>query len=954
MSASWPGDGDIVVAVAAGARALTSVECLLRDIGPSPHVVVILVFHPDAPEGATALAGSNLRPVVDGAEVLPGAPYQARSGEDVAVREGHFVVTPRPIAGDSVARPIDHCLRSLALEYAERSAVIVLAGAGQDAAEGAVAIHSAGGLVLTEDLRWAPTGVVCRALELDAMWPTLTQWFFREPAGDAITVLSRVSPVVERELGVDLSAYKPAPLLRRLEYRRLATGQDTFESYAALLSDSPSERLAIARGLLPGVTEFFRDPEVFEALRQGMPDILGAALARGEKTVRCWVPACSTGEEAYSIAMLMDEEIQRDAVPAQVRIFATDVNERALEVGVRGVYPKGAVASVPERLRERYLVPCEDGYEVLPRLRESITFARHDLLRDLPFTKIDLVSCRNMLIYLQQDAQRRALAVFDFALRRGGHLLLGKGELPKADHARLVPIDEGHRFYRVHPMDAADPSPMAGLEVAAIQPVGDRAGKRGGTATVPSGPVEVRALESLLHWVGAPVLVVDDRLALAFAFGTAADLLHVPAGRAVWTIQDLLPPSIALAVTSIVSRAQRDREELVLPSLAFEHRGAAYSADVRAVPLHRGEAPPVAIVFEGMGPAGSRQAARTVELHDAVADRVRALEEELAGVRDRLRDTVAELQASHEELRATNGRLLVSNEDLLRTNEELQALNQELHAVNAELQGKVDELSDLSDDLDNLLQNTETGTLFLDPERKVRRFNEPIRDVIALRNQDIGRPIGEIPTRMVRVDLDDDTKRVMLTLAGIEREVVLDDGRTHVLRIYPFRTRSGAIDGVVLGMTDISSLAEANRRLQVYSRVAEQSPALHVFTDALGHIEYANPAYAAATGWRVDELRGTNLRHHLQAGDEATEGIRNALDTGRPWAGSVALRTATGTPIAVRGTVYALREHSDVVNVVLTGEIVGGGEYSNRDAGTLGAELNRRAQNLIGERSKST
>ena len=920
------GDDDIrpshVIGIGASAGGLESLE---RFFGAFPYDtgMAVVVLQHLAADHKTLMAGllekHTQMPVVvaaDGTLVEPDHVYLLPPSHNLEIRDGRLVLTERMDAlGNRPNCPIDQFFRSLALDCGERSVGIVLSGTGSDGSHGLVSINAAGGLALAEDPETAKfasmpraaiqAGVVAEWTPAAELPEALLRHVGRLEQASEIPHhgLERIVTHVSRHVGVDFHAYKRATVGRRVDRRRAVTGSETINAYGDVLEQSPDECDRLAQDLLVGVTAFFRDPEVYAALESVLPDIVAHAAARSDTVVRAWVPGCSTGEEAYSLAMVLWEAIESSGVAVDLKIFATDVNTDALAVAGRGYYPLSIRANVSaERLR-RFFTAEPEGYLARPFLREQIVFARHDILRDPPFTRLDLISCRNLLIYLDATAQRRVGQVFRFGLNPGGYLLLGQSESVSAG-AAFVTVNDRARLYSM-----AKPARMQ-HDVAPAMPSLKR------PPDPPSSPPErvpKRSLEGgswllerTLEHLGAPILVLNENADLAYAFGDIAQALRVPAGRAGWKAMDLLPAESAAVVSAAIARAKHLRQPVSVDDFSLESDGGHYRGSLRAIPLkHRGtDAEAVALFFDA---PWEPSAASPISIDEAMRNRVQQLESELSRHQLQLQRAQEELETSTEELQATNEELVSSNEELQSTNEELQSVNEELHTVNAELQFKVEELSQLSTDLENLLRAVRGGLLFLDHQGRIRRYNEAVLDVLPLVPHDEGRPIGDIAHSLVDVDLGHEVERVVQTQIGYEREVRTRDRKTYSLSLQPFAHAEGGYEGVVLTLNDVSNLSEANDRLRTYLRLLDQSPAPTVVASPDGGIEFVNQAYASLTGLDGSALAGQSFAGllHPSTEDAATAAITSVTGA-EPWQGTVMLRTDGKGSIEARASVFAV------------------------------------------------
>ncbi len=938
-----PGGPSYVVGVGASAGGLESLELFFGALPSTTGMAVVVIQHlaPDHKSLMSELlrkhTAMSVEPATHGTFVEPNCVYLIPPGNNVEIREGHLVLTERmdhPHRRPNYA--VDQFFRSLALDCAERAIGVVLSGTGSDGAHGSLAIKAAGGIVLAEKPETAKFGSMPRsAIDIGAasgVCPVseLPAEIMRHVGLlDAEVVPSKegfekILSLVSEHAGIEFEAYKPTTVARRVERRRASTDCSSLESYAELLEKSPEECMILGRELLVGVTAFFRDSEVFAALPERLENLLEEASKRRDRVFRAWVVACSTGEEAYSLAIVCHEIIRLRGLDVELKLFATDVNDESLASAGRGRYPFSVRAEVPPEILSRYFESEVDAYQARPFLRKSVVFARHDVLRDPPFTRIDVLSCRNMLIYFAADAQRRTKNVFQFALRQGGLLVLGSSETLGPEDQHFQVLDEHCRFYEMGSVRAAAHSVAVDLQRVERLMTSSGTGPARIRPTHSATDPTLRLLEGTLEWLAQPALIINSQGGLAYAFGRSATLLRIPTGRAIWNAAELLPEKLGVVVSSLVERAITSGEEILVRDVVFETASTEHKTDIRAVPLGSAVNPDrgVVLFFEDLGrrPArlaegDSSQSTTEYTVDDAVQNRIHQLEEELNRTRAKLSTTVEELEASNEELQATNEELVSSNEELQSTNEELQSLNEELHTVNAELQSKVEELSILSADLGNLLRTMGAGLLFLDMSGRVRRYNDHVLDVVPLVPHDVGRPLRDIAHRLEGVDLGYEVRRVIDTGVGMERQVRASSGQVYGLVMQPFETQGSEAEGVVVTFNDVTKLEEVNERLQVYSRIIDQSPSMSVIADANGSIDYANPAYSSATGLRPLDLRGVDIRATLADRMEAEDGVafRAALDGGHAWSGNAWLKTASSTPLGVRASVFPVRNAEGVI-----------------------------------------
>ena len=766
--------------------------------------------------------------------------------------------------------PIDIFFRSLAQDCGPRAVAVVLSGGGSDGSRGIRNVHEAGGLVIVQDVAsaqfdgmprtaadsgladWvlAPSEMPRVLLEHTAGRPEAPapEPVSEHPAGSATVI--EVYRMLQEEYGIDFTHYKPSTITRRIE-RRLALARSAdIEEYLRRLKSDRGELDVLYRDLLIEVTRFFRDENAFQVLeRQVLPDLL--ARQPREAPLRLWVAGCATGEEAYSLAILL-EDLMAKLGERPVKIFATDVHRGSLEHATRAIYTKEALAGVSQERLARYFTGIGERYQVVPELRQRIVFAQHNVIKDAPFTRVDLVTCRNLLIYLQPAAQQKVLSLFHFALNRNGFLFLGPSETVGALAPGYETVDKHWRVYRKRsdariPVDARlqPPSTTARTALPPFQPAGGRY----------SISQLLGTYDALLEQTMPPSLLVNERAELVHAFGGAGAFLHHRDGRQGLDVLDLVGPELKMVLMGGLKRAIAEPTAVVYRDVRIPERDGerTHKVTIQRIGSRGGGAPHLLVSFERTQPTGvTRPASETeVEMDQVSRDRVRTLEAELAHTKESLQSAIEELETSNEELQASNEELQTSNEELQSTNEELQSVNEELYTVNAEYQRKIGELTEVTNDMDNLLASTEIGTIFLDAELKVRKFTPQIAKAFSLVPHDVGRSIETFVHQMKHPELVEDLHRVLRTGQPVERELGEVDGKAFYSRILPYRTK-GSIAGVVITLIDVSGLKSAEDALfherYLLNSLLTSIPDAIYFKDLRGRLIRANEAMAARLG----------------------------------------------------------------------------------------------------------
>ncbi len=868
-----------VVGIGASAGGLEALERFFDNLPKDTGMAFVIVQHlsPDFKSLMDELLARHtelpIRLVEDGMRIEADHVYLIPPKKEMIVSGARLLLSERDHHQQELSLPIDVFFRSLAQDLRSKAIAIVLSGGGSDGSRGIRDVYDAGGLVIVQDVASAQfdgmpktareSGVAHWVLAPQEMPRVLLDHVRRphvappkeptngapSPAADALHTVYRM---LEDEFGIDFNQYKPSTVTRRIERRvQLALAGDVDE-YIDRLRRERGELDMLYRDLLIGVTRFFRNEEAFAALEQR---ILPEVFARGAREVpfRVWVAGCATGEEAYSLAILVHELASRHS-DRPVKIFASDVHSGSLELAARGVYEESALAHVSDERRQRYFIHRGQTYQVVPEIRQMIVFAPHNVIRDAPFTRIDLISCRNLLIYLQPPAQRKALTLFHFGLNRGGILFMGPSESPGLLSHDFETIDKRWRIFRKF-SDVRTPVDTR-LHVPKIEPrFGTSASLQPSTARPSIGQL-LSTYDSLLERHMPPSLLLTDRGELLHSFGGASRFLRYRDGRQSPDVLDSVEGELKLVLASGLKRALVERSDLVFKNVRIDADGevATYRVTIVAISTRAGTVPSLLVSFERTDTprlSPEQRETREIDVGDVPHAQIAALEAELDSTRENLQAAIEELETSNEEMQTTNEELHASNEELQSTNEELQSVNEELYSVNAEYQRKIGELTELTNDMDNLLESTDVGTIFLNRELKVRKFTPQIAATFNLLPQDVGRSIETFTHNIDHPELIDDLRLALSTGERVERELQDREGRSFFLRLLPYRAK-GSIDGVVLTLIDVSGLKAAEDALfherHLFNSLLSTVPDAIYFKDIRGRFIRANRAVAAQFG----------------------------------------------------------------------------------------------------------
>lgn len=901
---------NFIVGVGASAGGLESLEKLFERLPADSGMAFVVIQHlsPDFKSLMDELLGRKTRmPVVraeDGMEVRPNHVYLLPPKKEMIVNECRLRLADKD-PHESLSLPIDHFFRSLAQDASETAVAVILSGSGRDGSRGLVDIHEAGGVTLVETEETAKfdgmpmaaqeTGLVDFVGTPEELAGALVEIARRSPAtqdrGRLEAVLrptagaDKAFELLRKKYQLDFSQYKPSTVGRRMERRLALLGYTDIDQYAERLRDDPDELDSLYKDLLIGVTGFFRDADSFRRLEtEIIPGLISGR--RPDEDVRVWVAACATGEEAYSLAILLREGFERAGRPPQVKIFATDVHRASLERANVGVYTEEQLEAVSSKRLSQHFERSGEGYRIHPDVRRLVVFAPHNVLKDAPFTNLDLITCRNLLIYFQPNAQKKVLSVFHFGLRTGGVLFLGGSESPGALADEFETIDQHSRLYRKRrnirlPVHLRMPLAAA---VPATRP--DGPGLRLPQRYPDAGLFSL--YDRLLDRFMPPSFLIDERREVIDTFGGAERFLRPKRRRPSNDLLDQLEPEVRTAVAGALQRAIQHGQAVRFAGVRLRTRDGEQTCRLEVEPLHldRLGVPHYLVSLAPIeGEAEPKGTARPEpgmhEMGDISAERVVQLEDELRYTKENLQAAIEELETSNEELQASNEELVASNEELQSTNEELHSVNEELYTVNAEHKRKIEELADLNRDMAHLLECSDVATVFLDRELRIRKFTPRVAEVFDLLEGDVGRTLGSFTHRLRHAALDEDLRHVLLEGVRVEREVTGQDGRSFFMRVLPYQ-KDGDTQGVVLTLTDVSALAAARGNVSRLAAAVECSDDAILAKDVEGTITAWNRGAERLYGYSAQEAVGRHISLIVpESRHEELEGVMRAARQGR-------------------------------------------------------------------------
>lgn len=856
MSEITPRPSFPIVAIGASAGGLYALEQFFDNMPPDSGMAFVVIQHlsPDfkslMDDILSRRTTMQIKRVEDGMALEPDTIYLIPPKCQMTVLEGLLHLRdklPQPY----FELPIDIFFHSLAEYAGERAIAVILSGTGSDGSRGIHAIHRKGGVAIAQTPESAQfdgmprsalaTGLVDFELPPDRIPELLMEYKYnpesvlaRRNHPDRQDVetenpdgFNEIFTILRRSFGLDFSKYKVSTVGRRIQRRMERRHIPSVDDYTVLLTGDETEQDLLYHDLLIGVTEFFRDPELFRTIEeQIVPDLLRNVAP--DEELRIWSAGCATGEEAYSLAIVLKEKAEEFGFRNRITIFATDVHRTSLEFASTGIYDQARLGNLsPERI-ERHFRPESGGlYRVSPDLRKMVVFAPHNLTNDPPFTRMDLICCRNMLIYLLPEEQDRAISLFHYGLKVDGILFLGSSEGLGMYSPEFETIDSHAKLFKKQREMrlSMDFSPSRNLRTV----VGAPLIKSSSSRTLTVNRQIMHDYDHILNNKLPPGVLVDEDRKILHYFGEVSQFLKPKQGRvAEHDALQMVEDSLHIAVSTALQRAAKQRERILTRNIRFQSGNEEFLLDLTVDPIHdeKSRSCHYHIFFERVRPAEPPPTpvpdSAEFDVSGQYRQYIQDLEFELQSTQEALQATIEELQTSNEELQATNEELLASNEELQSSNEELHSINEELYTVNAEFERKNSELRLLNLDHDGLLQSLETGIIFLDRDLRIRKFNQAVQTIFRLMPHDLGRPIEHISYVLAdQTELMADIDSVLNGHPLIDREKQLADGRWLLYRAMPFSIDRNRIDGVILSFTDVTRLKTAERMAAATSEQLE-------------------------------------------------------------------------------------------------------------------------------------
>ncbi len=902
-----------VVGIGASAGGLEAFEEFFKSMPANTGMAFVLVPHLDPthtsmlPELLKRYTTMEVDQAADGMKVEPNRVYIIPPNKDMAIFHGTLQLTALERPSRGLRMPIDSFLRSLADDLGEMAICIILSGSGSDGSMGVRAVHAAGGMTMVQEISTAKydgmprsaveTNLVDFILPPSKMAEQLTAYVKKislkkvRPVSPiaAPTSVQKILMVLRSQTGHDFSSYKKSTVLRRIERRMNVHNIEDPGLYVRYLHEHKGEVRLLFKELLITVTSFFRDREAFEILKKRIwPRLLEAKS--DEPTLRVWVPGCSTGEEAFSIAITLKEYLSEAKRECKAQIFGTDIDEDAIIKARNGAYPDNIGIDVSQERLRRFFTKEEGMYRVKKDIREMIVFAVQNIIKDAPFTKLDLISCRNFLIYVEPELQNRLVPLFHYSLRPGGILFLGTSESIGRFSDLFTPLDKKWKFFEAKGVSSA--------QAITALPWAPAFNLRGGgeeEKKVKKPGISELTQQLLLSTFAPPTVVADSKGDILYIHGQTGKYLEPAVGPANLNLLNMTREGLRFEVRSALHNVLARKKELRYNGLKVKANGGEIEVNLIIRPLMEVEGMQnlILVSFEEpqSGPA-ERPALKEHRASGRYQRRIGDLEQELMHTKETLQTTVEEMQASNEELKSANEELQSTNEELQSTNEELetskeeiQSVNEELVTVNSELQAKIDQLSRTENDMKALLNSIRIGALFLDQNRNIRRFTSEVVKFFRLIPTDVGRPISDIRFNLKYDSLVQDAERVLETLQNRELEIESEDGRWYWMRIMPTRSSEDVIDGLVMTFTDISMIKKSQEEVNRFQLASAQltEGMLNIMRRPLAVLDgdlrvlSANQSFNSAFRLTEGEAKGRRL-YELKGGTWDVPALRDKLD----------------------------------------------------------------------------
>lgn len=870
------------IGIGASAGGLEALEKLFKNMPDDTGMAFIIVQHlsPDYKSMMVELLSRKTKMEVlqieDGMNVEANIVYLVPPKMNLSIYHSRLILTEQ-MRDTGLNLPIDIFFRSLAIDKGKNAIGIILSGTGSDGSLGVRAIKEHGGMVMVQDYKNAKfdgmpksaiaTGLVDYILDVGKMsdalvkyvkHPLVKQSAEEEQRTKEETDYVKILSLIRSNVGEDFSYYKPKTIIRRIE-RRISVNQiDDVDDYIQLLLHSKRECEILAKEFLIGVTQFFRDKEAYDLLNE---KVIPKLFENKEPVsqIRIWCTACSTGEEAYSMAILCKEYMSKHNINADLKIFATDLDKVAIKYAGMAIYSESIVSDISKEYLDKYFIRKNENYQIRDSIRQMVIFSNHNVISDPPFSKIDLVSCRNLLIYFKSEMQEKVLGLFQYALLNGGYLFLGSSESLSGVSDAFEVISQRYKIFKYRDGQKA-PLLSTILEVRKSQ----RDYINDPLLVLPNGKhsnqnkVNSLLFEKVINYFAPAGAIVDSNNTIIHLFKNMRKYLIFPEGKPSYNLIDIANPQLSMVLSNMLYKVRKEGKEVILRKVRFKEEEKISYLNLTASPIviekNDLEFIVVSIVeHKEIKNTAYEGVESDFDLNEQANERIKELEQEIQYRDENLQTTIEELETSNEELQATNEELVSSNEELQSTNEELQSVNEELYTVNSQYQEKIHELTTLNNDMNNLLANTNIGTLFLDIDLTVRKFTPEITKIINVLDIDIGRPFNHLTLNCDYKSIYADVNNVLDNLVIKENKIKANNNEWYLVRIQPYRHNDRSIHGVLITQINITALHRSEEKFSMLFKTIIHGV---VYQNTNGKITSVNPAAEEILGLTKDQMMG--------------------------------------------------------------------------------------------------
>ena len=944
-----------IVGLGASAGGLEALEQFFENVPANCGMAFVVIQHLDPhrkgimPELLQRVTQLRVTSVTDGLKIKPNCVYVIPPNTSMSILNGALYLF-EPIETRGLRLPVDFFLRSLADDQREKAIGIILSGMGSDGSMGLKAIKENDGMVLVQDpasakfdsmprsaIESVVVDIVASAQKLPAKLMALIKVTPRlndqQEMEEDTSSLEKIIILLRIQTGNDFSQYKKNTLYRRIERRMSIHQISKIASYVRYLQENPAELDILFKELLIGVTNFFRDPAVWKELEENVIPSLIATMPHGQ-ILRAWIPGCSTGEEAYSLAIVFKEVLEK-TIPNNnltLQIFATDLDIAAIDKARKGIFPPNIVADVtPDRLNRFFIKADDDNYRVNAQIRKMVLFAPQNVIKDPPFKKLDILSCRNLLIYMDTELQKKLLTLFHYSLNNGGMLILGSAETNGAQNDLFSTVNAKFRIYQR--------SGVPKTQELFDFPSSFTRSKQGIVENQPSAKVadsiQVLTDQLLLQQFSPASVLLTDKGDILYITGSTGKYLEPAAGKANMNIFVMAREGLRNELPTAFRKAMKNFNKVVLHDIKVETDHAIQYVDVTIQQIEKpltlkGKILMIFANVPNFGVAAIKQKRRNItgsDLQNEWETELQRVNEELQSLREEMQTSQEELQSTNEEMQSTNEELQSANEELTTSKEEMQSLNEELHTVNAELQNKIDDSSRINNDINNLLNSTNIATLFLDKDLKIHQFTYPATKIFKLQKSDIGRLFTDQVTTLNYPELYDDAKEVLRSLVFMEKPISTYDGRWFNIRLMPYRTFEDKIDGLVITFIDITKSKQFENALQE-SQMTLRSfilsvPSVILGLSSEGNVIEFNPEAEKLFNCKRDEVMGkkyVDLFISSLSRKQVVDDLKNLLSCKSPNKFVNIVKALNGVELKIEWSAHQLLDdNGNIIGIITIG-----------------------------------